>query len=115
MSGDGTTGFVPREVETTPRQVVYLYKSNVNIPAQTKDVYLIGTVLLDDIDRVEALVGDNTSSIAEIESEITPIPTIEQNITEIQEVTAKMIFNLNELGIQFEFEQVNNFRDKYLI
>ena len=113
---DGTTDSGTSTTTSAPsaRNIVDLYFKNVNTTASPSDVYQVGNALVNRIDEVDAGVNSNSSSITEIENELKPLPTIEENITEIQDVMAKMIFNLNELGIEFEFEQINNFRDKYL-
>ena len=114
MSHDGTVHIDPAIIETTPRQVVDLYFRNVNTTATTYDVWQVGDVLLRNIEEAETRLDVVEEDIVTIEEEIEPIPTLEENMTEVQEVIAKMIFELNELGINFNFEQINNFRDKYL-
>lgn len=114
MSHDGTSHSDPAEIESTARQVVDLYFRNVNTTATTYDVWQVGDALLDNIEEIEVRVDVLETDVAIIEEEIEPIPTLEENMIEVQEVVAKMIFELNELGINFQLDQINEFRIKYL-
>ncbi len=97
------------DIKVTARQVIELYHQNTRSTATPFDIWQSGDAILLRVDEVET---ESRESIAELESEIEPIET---NITEIQQVLAKVIFGLNEQNINFSDEQINEFRNKYLI
>jgi len=115
MSHDGTAhSETTSSTEPSARYVVDLYARNVSSTATTKDLFRVGDALLGSIDELDARVDSADESIAEIETEIEPIPLLQKQMAEVQTVVAQMIFDLNEIGIDFSFKEIYDFRKKYL-
>lgn len=112
MSHDGTSHSDSPDV--TARQIVELYHRNVSSTATTLDVWMVGDALLDYVGEVDGRVDSADSSITEIESEIEILMKLQSQMKETQGVVAKMIFELNEIGIDFQSKDINKYMIKYL-
>jgi hypothetical protein len=109
---DGSVHITPTEVESTARQVVDLYFRNVNTTASPYDLWQVGDALLGYIGEVSS---ESESSLAVFELETDArFRAIERRVVELEQVVAKMIFDLNEIGIDFNFKEIYDFRKQYL-
>lgn len=114
MSHDGTVHSDYAPPTPTARQIIEAYHRSVVRTATTYDVWQAGDALLGRIEEVADELTVVEERVEVIEEEIEPLPTIEENVREIQDVVAAMIFELNEIGINFQLDQINEFRIKYL-
>lgn len=112
MSHDGTIH--SDAIDVTARDIVDLYKRNISSVSSTKDLYQVGDAILDYTEEIESRVDGADSIISEIESEISVISLIQSQVKETQIVIAKMIFELNEIGIDFQSKDINKYMIKYL-
>lgn len=112
---DGTTDSGTITAATSARTIVDLYFRHVTSTVSNRDLWQVGDALLNDIDSVETRVTDNESSLITYEL-ITDarLKKIETKVAQMERVVAEMIFDLNELGIDFSFKEIYNFRKQYL-
>lgn len=112
MSHDGTTHADAPEI--TARNIVDLYLKNINQYATPYDIYLVGNAILgrtDSVDEAIVVIEEEVTTLTEdTESEFR---TVEQRLTDIEEVLALLIFELNEIGFSFT-NKIEEFRNDNL-
>jgi len=108
MSHDGTI----HATEVTARNIVDLYFRNVNTTASPYDLWQVGDAILDYVDE-RSSESESSLAIFELETDAR-FRAIERKVVEMEQVVAKMIFDLNEIGIDFSFKEIYDFRKQYL-